>query len=193
MKAINVDVCRAVRRDGHLWLDMVFSIPYGYRCVNLQVTPTFYSPKYIEGNTLVFRQVANNVIPGIENTIDNICVDEIWGVDMNTAGIYHVEIECEKEEDVTEDNWPDVLDTELYVSDVEFVYHCMLPSLLNLCDPCATLPDSVLSQYLMLWGHIAALQAKDLHTAEYLYRKMLNCGNRCQQITTIDCGCHGKH
>ena len=193
MKAINVDICKVARRSGHLWLDMVFSIPYGYKCTDIQITPTFYSPRYFEGNTLTFDEEVQKVIPGVENTIDTVCVDYIWNVDINTAGIYHVTIECEQDQEyeIPED-WPEMLNTDLYVSDVEFVYNCMLPSMLDLCGKCSTLPDSLLQQYLLLWGHTAALQAKDTTTAEYLYKKMLNCGNPCQ-VTKIDCGCHGRH
>ena len=194
MREINVDVCKVVRRSGHLWLDIIFRLPLGYKCTDIQVTPTFYSPSYIPGDTYSFEELATEVVAGIDWAISDIAIDEYWGVSTSAFGIYRVDIYAERNEDIPEsEDFPDELHTELFTSDVEFVYHCLAPSLLELCGDCSPIPDSILSQYLLLWGHTAALQIKDLPTAEYMYKKMLNCGNPCKVVSVPDCGCHDRH
>lgn len=194
MREVNIDVCKVTRRDGHACLDLILRIPLGYKCTNIQITPTFYSPSYKEGDSLTFPNYVSSITPGIDWAITDLYIDEWWRVDSSTFGIYHIRIDCELEDlTLAEEGFPEEISTEIYTSDVEFVYHCMVPTLLNLCGDCSTIPDSLLQQYLLLWGHTAALQAHDFKTAEYMYKKMLNCGNPCKVVTTPDCGCHGRH
>ena len=191
MKAINIDECKVVRREGHLWLYSLISIPLNYQCTNITVTPVFYTPSYMQGSPLVFETELDALIPGEMTTIE-VGVDDYWGVPISASGIYHVEIECSLTDLTLGEEWPRELNAEMYISDVEFVYNCIIPNLLKLCGHCTTIPDSLIQQYIMLKGHEMALQYKDLPTAEYLYKKMLNCGNPCKTID-LDCGCHGKH
>lgn len=193
-KAIDIDVCRVSRYDGHLWLDLMFSIPLGYECTNIQVTPVFMQPE-IPALSKEYLTAAAGIIAGPDeyNSV-SLKIDEEWGVGIDTYGMYTVFIECRLSEEAQTQHldMPYIIEETLTISDIEFVYYCTLPALTNLCDKCAPLPDSILRQYLMMWGHETAMRNKDIATAEYLYKKMLNCGNPCQKTAPLDCGCsHG--
>jgi hypothetical protein len=152
-RVINVDVCRVSRNDG-LWIDLIFSIPIGYKCTNIQVDPVFYSPSYQDADAVDFEIDTAKIVGG-EECVIQIPVDSTWGVDINTYGIYKVYITAEAEDWAHTELLDEelILKEELTISDVEFVYYCMLPALSKLCDKCAPLPDTLIQQYLMLWGH----------------------------------------
>jgi hypothetical protein len=80
-----------------------------------------------------------------------------------------------------------------YISDVEFMYHCMLNDLLQGSDKnCGPVSDDLIKKYLMLYGHqLASRYNETYELSSYLYKKMLTCGGLCktQVNNSNSCGC----
>lgn len=87
---------------------------------------------------------------------------------------------------------PEEIETTAICSDVGPVYRCILDGVLN--SACATdcstgtVSDDVIRNYLVLYGHTAAMQSGDLETAELYFRMLTTCFNLCKPC----CSCGKK-
>lgn len=72
-------------------------------------------------------------------------------------------------------------------SDVNNVYRCLLQDILN-DDPCKQLPDDAIRNYLILYGHQAAMSVQDLETASEYLRIISNCFSNCGGTSVCGCG-----
>lgn len=181
---ISIEKCVITRREGKLYLDLLCEIPTLFELTTLQVT--FYKNGDLDKPLL--REVSPELLVQKTGTIAYaIDLGFLFGdhIKIDSYGVYHVHLEVGSR---TQD---DRIEEDIYISDVEFVYHCLVPKLSELCgnSKCVELPDELITQYLLLYGHQLAMQYKDLGTATYLYKKMLNCGNPCPPVSAIDCGC----
>lgn len=79
---------------------------------------------------------------------------------------------------------------DAWVSDVHFAYKCMMGSLLKMpLGQCDSVPDDIIRQYLLLYGHVASMREGDLEQAQYFYKKMINCGCGPTIPNKHSCGC----
>lgn len=85
---------------------------------------------------------------------------------------------------------PNELITELVASDVNSVYNYMLNSILTM-DKCDILPDDMVRNYLLLYGHQSAMFVNDDETAKEYFRLITNGFNKCKTSVPsgTSCGC----
>lgn len=100
----------------------------------------------------------------------------------------------------------DIIDTAI-ASDVNNVYHCLLKDILDTCGECydsKSVSDDVIRNYLILYGHQAAMYRRDLDVAERYFRILSKCFSSCgtgncytsskccgeKHIVKSDCGCN---
>lgn len=83
-------------------------------------------------------------------------------------------------------------------SDVNNVYRCLLDSVIESCDECSSgckMPDDAIRNYLILYGHQAAMYQRDLDVAERYFRILSRCFTNCgerrepKSIKPAGCGC----
>lgn len=81
----------------------------------------------------------------------------------------------EKSEVIWEDS---ELSEIIYTSDVEGTFNCMLSHILN-SNECGELPDDVIRNYLILFGHQAALREHNVELAWEYFKLLNNCFDKC--------------
>jgi len=64
------------------------------------------------------------------------------------------------------------IEDSMVCSDITQVYRCLLDSLLMQKDCCSTISDDLIRNYLILYGHQAALATGDFETAETYFKLM---------------------
>lgn len=185
MSNINIHVCKISRRFGKVWLDFVFDLPQMYQLKKFTIS--FY-PDGQDENVPAWEVPVSD----FENDINISGSLNISGAlsftSISTYGVYYIELQASTHDD---SGLEITISENVALSDVEFIYKCLVGELLALQDCCASIPDELLQTYLILCGHQLALQYGDLSNAKYLYRKLMKCGNPCQQ-KPLNCGCkHG--
>lgn len=181
---LNIETCRISREQGKTWLYCVFELPLEYGVVGIQLSPYVFI-NGVEQNydpiTFDSADLSTQFVDGKTNTI-MIPISDLSD-QMSLYGIYQLRITV-KDRNTTETSI-----SEIWVSDVEFMYHCLIPSILNLNNDCVGISDDVIRKYLLLYGHQSAVQLKDFPTAKYLYKKMIeSCGQKCNPSNY--CNCH---
>lgn len=149
---ISIEKCVITRREGQLYLDLLCEIPTLFELTALQVT--FYRNGDLDKPLI--RDVSMSLLPqrigAIAYAID---LEFLFGglIKLDSYGVYHVHLEGGSK--TTDDH----IDEDIYISDVEFVYHCLVPKLSELCgnSKCVELPDELITQYLLLYGHQLAM------------------------------------
>ena len=172
MDKIKIELCRISRRNDQLLLDVIIDIDTNtltsFEVTNLQTPETIWE----------FAKALGTPSGRIAFSIPLS--------DLGDAGsaIYKVVFKASSQ-------YEDYVET-MYVSDVEFMYECMLSDL-NLLDldSCTPVSDDLIVKYLLLYGHTLAMAYKDIDRAEYFFKKMKHCLNKC--MTPITCNCHGTH
>lgn len=71
------------------------------------------------------------------------------------------------------------IEDSMVCSDTTQVYRCLLDSLLMQKDCCEPISDELIRNYLILYGHSAALTEGDFETAETYFKLMQNCFGSC--------------
>lgn len=80
-------------------------------------------------------------------------------------------------------------------SDVNYVYNCLLEDIITDCDCCSNggeLSDNAIRNYLILYGHNAAMWQRDYTTAEEYFKILSRCFKNCgcsNKSVTKNCGC----
>lgn len=174
-KAISVSLYR-VSSDSY-YLDTIIDCPENYNFTSFQlevkqlVGGKYSSKKYdlsqacfpesTKGTThFNFRLPIEAVQPGM-------------GTYPNPA-IYIADLKAVNEKDDA-----DVLTARMAASDVNFAYRCMLEDVMNTGDRCHSLSDDTIRNYLLLYGHQAAMNVEDFETAEVYYKQIANCFTNC--------------
>ena len=171
MKRININLCRISRRDSGLYLDVIIDTDV-YKVTSLEVT-NLYTP---------------DTIWQFAQALGNTSGKRAFSIPLHQLGdagssIYKLTIKGELANDTIEES--------AYVSDVEFMYECLLSELNNLeAGQCEPVSDDLIRKYLLLYGHTLAMSYGDVTHAEYFFNKMKGCGNKCQTLIKT-CNCHG--
>jgi len=79
-------------------------------------------------------------------------------------------------------------------SDVNFAYRCILDEILEMGNECSDLSESAIKNFLILYGHEAAMNTRDLEVAEKYFSLINKCFTKCdnkERITksTALCNC----
>lgn len=80
-------------------------------------------------------------------------------------------------------------------SDVNGVYQCLLDDVLKECESCANganISDDVIRNYLLLYGHYAAMDRRDFDVAERYFKIVSRCSKPCGNQRNSKCGCDKK-
>lgn len=191
MNNTKIELCRIDRNGKDAILNIIYNYAgkasaYGFTV--LQITGYFFDKGTEHKQTIEYD--ISEEIEGIDgNYIVSINLSQDFG--HSTHGFYYLEFFLDEEK---VESGCTVLESSVspaYVSDVEFMYHCMSSELLSIGDDvCDPMPDSVLQKFMLLQGHLMAMQLHEYSDAKFLYRKMLQlCGYGCNPVT--NCGCGG--
>lgn len=183
-------------------LKLIIDCPKGY----------FFTGCVLEvkiGDNQTDRYELSTALFGAKNTTDektdhwNIVIPlSMLGIDRNA--IYTIQltasdatIENEEGEDgnitgATITYGSETLNATAYASDVEGSFNCMLAHILN-SDPCEAVSDDVIRNYLILFGHQAALREGDVASAWEYFKLLDNCFNKCgnehtSKVSPCNCG-----
>lgn len=171
MDNIKIELCRISRREDQLFMDVILDAGdntlTSFAVTNLQTPETTW--QFAKQLTQAGKQAFS------------IPLSDLGDVG---SSIYKVDLKASFGNE-------ECIDT-IYVSDVEFMYECMLEEL-NLIDldSCTPVSNDLITKYLLLYGHTLAMSYKDIDRAEYFFKKMKNCPGVCG--TPITCNCHGTH
>lgn len=171
MDNIKIELCRISRRDDQLLMDVILDVGNNtltsFAVTNLQTPETTW--QFAKQLTQAGKQAFSIPLSDLGDTGSSI-----YKVDLKASSGYE-----------------EYIDT-IYISDVEFMYECML-SELNLLDldSCTPVSNDIITKYLLLYGHTLAMSYKDIDRAEYFFKKMKNCPVACG--TPVTCNCHGAY
>lgn len=175
MNNINIEVCRVARRFGQVFIDCILSCHPDFYFTNLQVSGHFFAAGKETKKTIDFD--VSHLKSGDDNSI-SIPVSEYF--DHQDNGIYSLIFYI--------DDGERTQSTTLYISDVEFMYHCISKQLLSLGDDCTDISDELIQKYLLLHGHQMAMSLHQYEEAKFLYKKMIAlCGHKCQPLNPCNC------
>lgn len=179
MSNLTVEQSKISRARGNVWLRTLLEVPRNHSLTNLQVTGYFFVDGKETKQTLEYDPSTENGASGGSCVLDvNLSED----FNHTTQGFYRVQIEYQNMSDQTQ------YSEFMYVSDVEFMYHCMTEQLFSLGECCEELPDTLIQKWLLLQGHQMAMDYHQYDEAKFLYKKMLQiCGHGCGKTNT--CGC----
>lgn len=184
-KRISIDLCRVDSDTNSVNIQVLATCPSDDLFVGCKVYCYFYKQDKktwdaIPSTTLDFSMALEEYNATVSDPSNlTVTLPIPMGAD-HEHGIYHVELTTQEE-----------LQADAYVSDVTFVYDCMLEHLI--CDMnncCSSIPDDVIRMYLLLYGHTTAMQLDRLDQAKYFYGKLLSCGGPCKPRISNSCNCH---
>lgn len=181
--AIELSFCKTIYKDGELYIGIMASCPSSN---SNQVNDTFSSCEivvhYMNGNVwtefahLDYSDAVNN-----KSEIKNMFNISEWTTNSSMPDDCIYEIHLKSKEGLTKD---------ALISDVRFVYECMLDKLTKSSDDCCdAISDDIIRMYLTLYGHTTAMQYGDLPTAKEFYKRLLKCGCKCTPVRKPSCGC----
>lgn len=85
---------------------------------------------------------------------------------------------------------------EFYTSDVNNAINYLIDSMLSLNGSCDPIPDDLIRNYLILYGHLAALESGQQSIAEEYFQILSNNFTKCGDETCRtcgSCGCSPQH
>ena len=135
-----------------------------------------------------------------ERTYDWTVRIPLYKLGIDYPAIYIATLGCAVE--VEEDEEPVTIpEATAICSDVNFVYQCLLDQVIESCDVCSRgnqVSDDAIRNYLILYGHQAAMFRRDLDVAERYFRILSRCFDNCNDKKKCcggtpkvksDCGC----
>lgn len=173
--AIELSFCKTIYKDGELYIGIMASCPEDNEFTKCTITIHYMNNSTWDDNLVLDY---SNVIKGSE--IKNLfgISDQVSNLPIQNDCIYQIHLESGE------------LTKDAYISDVRFVYECMLDKLTKSSDDCCeAISDDVIRMYLTLYGHTTAMQYGDLPTAQEFYKRLLKCGCKCAPIRKPSCGC----
>lgn len=173
--AIEISFCNIVYKNDDLYIGLIASCPPEHKFETCQITIHYLSGGKWENSSIIDYSSSVNNQSNIKKlfNISDFISSPIDGC------IYQINLQTDQE-----------LSEDAYVSDVRFVYECMLSKLTKSSDDCCdVISDDVIRMYLTLYGHTTAMQYGDLPTAKEFYRRLLNCGCKCTPTRKPSCGC----
>lgn len=187
-KAISISLAKIDYDFDEPYIKIIADCPSGYRFTNMTITVQMPN-----GNKWIEKDFdASKLIAGKDDVVLNIPVSVLEGVEG--PAMYYIKlvaklIKGEEPENPCEE-LPAVIETDIYLSDVHGVYRCLLDGLLH-ADPCEGVSNEVIKNYLILYGHQAALADGDLKNAKELYKLLHKCFSKCGNIErTSKCNCN---
>lgn len=118
---------------------------------------------------------------------------EMLGITSNA--IYKIYLEA-SEQSIDEETgkiiYGDTITDTAWTSDVDGTFECMIAHILN-SDPCEAVSDEVIRNYLILFGHQAALRESNLDEAWEYFKLLKNCFHKCgnehtSKVSPCNCG-----
>lgn len=190
MNNIKIELCRIDRNGSDAILNIIYNYAGTstvYSFTTLQVTGYFFD-KGKEIKQAIEYDISAETAGADGNYVISINLSEDFG--HTTHGFYYLEFALSEEISVNSCTIIEDSIAPAYISDVEFMYHCMSSELLSVGDcACDPLSDEVLQKFLLLQGHLMAMQLHEYDDAKFLYRKMLQiCGHGCNTLS--NCGCN---
>lgn len=180
-KAISVGLFR-VSSDGS-YLDLIIdrSTDYNFSKFTLQVK------KLQQGRYIITKyDLYEATFKDKTDTHYNFRIPlEVFGT-VNAPAIYIANLEV-----VNVNNVDDIIEDTLVTSDVNFAYRCMLDDILKSAECCTPISDTAIRNYLLLYGHQAAMSVEDFDTAEQYYKLISQCFDSCgRDYRYGDSNCH---
>lgn len=187
-KAISVSLAKIDYDFDEPYIKIIADCPSGYRFTNMTITVQMPN-----GNKWIEKDFdASSLIAGKDDVVLNIPVSVLEGVEG--PAMYYIKlvaklVKGEEQENPCEE-LPLEIHTDIYLSDVHGVYRCLLDGLLH-ADPCEGVSNEVIKNYLILYGHQAALADGDFKNAKELYKLLHNCFGKCiNKERTSKCNCN---
>ena len=187
------------------YLDMIFSCPVEYFFDSLTLEVRFWDPSvkqmrssFFDLSTALFDTDPES--PGCTINQKHWTVRlPLSKIGIEIPAIYKATIKAQllnlddSESGDCPEKLPDELCDHMICSDVNYAYRCMLDDLLGLddlynsgADRCLGISDELIREYLLIYGHQAALATGDDEVAERFFRLIGNCFQLCD---TGACGC----
>lgn len=183
-KHLTIDLFR-VSADSR-YLDLLFSVPEEFYMNSLKLTV-----KDTRGLSVQYDlSVALGM--GSDNTQKDWTVRiPLYKLKIDYPAIYIADF---KAQGIDETN---SIEDQAICSDVNDVYRCLLDSVIDSCDKCSdgsVISDDVIRNYLLLYGHHAAMFAKDYPVMEKYFSILSKCFKNCKgeklsYNSKPDCGC----
>lgn len=187
-KAISISLAKIDYDFDNPYIKIIADCPSGYAFTDMTITVQMPN-----GNQWIEKEFdASSLVAGKEDVVLNIPVSVLEGV--KGPAMYYINlvaklVKGERPENPCEE-LPAVIDTDIYLSDVHGVYRCLLDGLLH-ADPCEGVSNEVIKNYLVLYGHQAALADGDFKNAKELYKLLHNCFGKClNKERTSKCNCN---
>lgn len=177
--AIELSFCKTIYdSDGKLYIGIMANCPSEDFFTNCTITIHYMNGT--EWRTfdqkLDYSTAVNN-----KNAIKNLLNISEWTTNSSLPDDCIYEIYLESDSGLTKD---------ALISDVRFVYECMLDKLTKSSDDCCdSISDDIIRMYLTLYGHTTAMQYGDISTAKEFYKRLLKCGCKCTPVRKPSCGC----
>jgi hypothetical protein len=177
-KAISVRLAKIDYDLGQPYIKLILDNPYDYTFT--QCIVEVHSVSNGKWND-VKRFDISTLFEGKNNVVISLPVSALDG--MSDPAIYNIYLKA------INPSWEE-LEDRLVLSDIHGVYRHLLNSLLE-TNKCSDIDDALIKKYLLLYGHQAALQNKDLEIAKdyflLMHQGFSKCGNNSK---TVNCGCH---
>lgn len=180
-KSISISLFR-VSGDSK-YLDMIFSCPEEYYFTSLQLEARIlengkFNSQFYDLSPALFDSEESN--DSEETSVQHRFVVRIPldKLGIFVPAIYIGTFIAENAEDYSQDP---ITDTAV-CSDVNYAYRCMIDELFmhQKAESCTdVIPDEVIRKYLLLYGHQAAMAARDFETAQEYFRLIGNCFENC--------------
>lgn len=171
-KAISVSLYRVSSDDQYL--DMIVDCPTEYYFTQFLLTVE----KLIEGKYVSNKyDLSEATFDGHEEESHFNFRIPLSAFSINgEPALYKAELKAVLKEDEDEE-----IKDVLITSDVNFAYRCMLDDILGNNDRCTTISDDAIRNYLLLYGHQAAMAVEDFETAKEYYKLIANCFDTCSR------------
>ena len=177
--AIELSFCKTIYKDGELYIGIMANCPSGDNFI--ECTITIHYMDGTEWNIFDQKLDYSNALLNKPTLIKNLFNISEWTTNslLPDNCIYEIYLKSENG-----------LEKSAFISDVRFVYECMLDKLTKSSDDyCDDISDDIIRMYLTLYGHTTAMQYGDLSTAKEFYKRLLKCGCKCAPARKPSCGC----
>lgn len=183
--AITVDLAKVDYDYGEPMLKTIISPPHDYDLVRCIVTVC--TPGKDDALFEILPDQETLQYP-IEYIIRNIPLSQFFKDNKYIPSIFKIKLEA------MNSTTYDVINRELWVSDVHDVHHYFLNELLSV-DKCEPLSDELIKKYLILYGHQQALSEQQFDVAMSLFTLLRNNFSKCPHSnqSEINCNCHGRY
>jgi hypothetical protein len=187
------------------YLDMIFSCPDEYHFTSLELEAKFvgddgnFQSSFFDLSAALFTEETKNQ----NRFVVRVPLEKLG---LTVPAIYiatfkaDIILDSEDPNISEEENSTEITDTAI-CSDVVEAYKCMMDDLFmsEKDSSCKDLvSDEVIRKYLLIYGHTAAMAARDLDTAQEYFRLIGNCFDKCGskgrgQGSCCSGSCNGKH